>query len=146
MDAGEDAQPTTMMQHKSLGKVQMDAAKTNQWTKRKNTGQRNVRKTVKITFDTTSKLGQHESSENVRSRMKAGVGNWESLYCTVLYTTVLGLGMPGKRLPVDGGMQCFGWKNREKRTFFFSGGVGGGKTFDVCFVSNRKMLRTIFWT
>lgn len=104
-----------MMQYKSLGKVQMNAAETNQWARRKNTGQGNIRKTVKITFDTASKLDQHERSESELEKEEGWEAEEPVLYSAVYYSP--GLRMPGKRLPVDGGMQCFGRMNREKRTF-----------------------------
>lgn len=75
-----------MMQYKSLGKVQMNAAETNQWARRKNTGQGNIRKTVKITFDTASKLDQHERSESELEKEEGWEAEEPVLYSAVYYS------------------------------------------------------------
>lgn len=72
LDAGGNAQPTTEMQYKSFGKVQMDA-ETNQWTRQKNTSQEKMSKGLREQlFDTE----EHECDQDnacVRGMKKAEI-------------------------------------------------------------------------
>lgn len=92
MDAGEDAQPTTMMQHKPLGKVQMGAAEMNQWTRReKKYRPKKCQKDDENNFLIPQVNSGNTNTTKVSSRMRnAGELKEPVLYSAVYYSPWFG--------------------------------------------------------